>query len=107
MKVRLQPIYADLQVRRRGICRSGLRLDVVGDANDYVGKGLSGGMITVRPGPSARFAADKNTIVGIQFYMGRHQVCFWQMVRLENACASAILAQQLWLRAAGQMAVNI
>ena len=42
----------------------GLRLDVVGDANDYVGKGLSGGMITVRPGPSARFAADKNTIIG-------------------------------------------
>ena len=42
----------------------GLRLDVVGDANDYVGKGLSGGMITVRPGPSALFAADKNTIIG-------------------------------------------
>ena len=42
----------------------GLRLDVVGDANDYVGKGLSGGIITVRPGPSARFAADKNTIIG-------------------------------------------
>ena len=42
----------------------GLRLDVVGDANDYVGKGLSGGMITVRPGPSARFSADKNTIIG-------------------------------------------
>ena len=42
----------------------GLRLDVVGDANDYVGKGLSGGMITVRPGPSARFSANKNTIIG-------------------------------------------
>lgn len=42
----------------------GLRLDVIGDANDYVGKGLSGGMITVRPGPSARFVADKNTIIG-------------------------------------------
>ncbi len=27
----------------------GLRLDIIGDANDYVGKGLSGGMITVRP----------------------------------------------------------
>ena len=42
----------------------GLRLDVIGDANDYVGKGLSGGMITVRPGPSARFSAEKNTIIG-------------------------------------------
>ena len=42
----------------------GLRLDVIGDANDYVGKGLSGGMITVRPGPTARFSAEKNTIIG-------------------------------------------
>ncbi len=42
----------------------GLRLDVVGDANDYVGKGLSGGMITLRPSPSANFAAEKNTIIG-------------------------------------------
>ena len=27
----------------------GLKLEVFGDANDYVGKGLSGGVITVRP----------------------------------------------------------
>ena len=32
----------------------GLKLEVSGDANDYVGKGLSGGMITVRPPMSAR-----------------------------------------------------
>ena len=42
----------------------GLRLDVIGDANDYVGKGLSGGTITVRPSNAAAFVAAHNTIVG-------------------------------------------
>ena len=42
----------------------GLRLDVIGDANDYVGKGLSGGTITVRPSNTASFIADHNTIIG-------------------------------------------
>ncbi|MBT5798736.1 MAG: glutamate synthase large subunit, partial [Alphaproteobacteria bacterium] len=42
----------------------GLRLDIVGDANDYVGKGLSGGMITVRPSAEASFIASQNTIIG-------------------------------------------
>ena len=42
----------------------GLRLDVIGDANDYVGKGLSGGTITVRPSISAKFVASQNTIIG-------------------------------------------
>ena len=42
----------------------GLRLDVIGDANDDVGKGLSGGMITVRPSPSVSYLAEHNTIIG-------------------------------------------
>ncbi|SHI83501.1 glutamate synthase (NADPH/NADH) large chain [Roseomonas rosea] len=42
----------------------GLKLEVLGDANDYVGKGLSGATITVRPGPSANFVWEENTIVG-------------------------------------------
>jgi len=42
----------------------GLRLDVIGDANDYVGKGLSGGMIVVRPSAAAKFVAHENTIIG-------------------------------------------
>ena len=42
----------------------GLQLDVIGDANDYVGKGLSGGIITVRPPASARYPASGNTIIG-------------------------------------------
>ncbi|WP_328644189.1 glutamate synthase large subunit [Amycolatopsis sp. NBC_00348] len=42
----------------------GITLDMVGDANDYVGKGLSGGRIIVRPDPDASFAAEAQTIAG-------------------------------------------
>ncbi len=42
----------------------GIRLQLVGDANDYVGKGLSGGEIVVRPDPSAGFVAERNVIAG-------------------------------------------
>ncbi len=42
----------------------GITLRLVGDANDYVGKGLSGGRITVRPHPQARFSAENNIIAG-------------------------------------------
>src|SRR5690606_4807438 len=36
----------------------------LGDANDYVGKGLSGGTIIVRPRPSSTLAPHENTIIG-------------------------------------------
>ena len=42
----------------------GLKLEVFGDANDYVGKGLSGGTIVVRPTVSSPLASHDNTIVG-------------------------------------------
>ncbi|MCC5958388.1 MAG: glutamate synthase large subunit [Rhodobacteraceae bacterium] len=42
----------------------GLKIEVFGDANDYVGKGLSGGMIVVRPRMSSPLIAHDNTIIG-------------------------------------------
>ncbi|SIO18923.1 glutamate synthase large subunit [Vannielia litorea] len=42
----------------------GLKLEVAGDANDYVGKGLSGGTIVVRPTMSSPLEASANTIIG-------------------------------------------
>ncbi len=42
----------------------GLKLEVLGDANDYVGKGLSGASIVVRPAPSSPLRSQDNTIVG-------------------------------------------
>ncbi|MEP3673863.1 glutamate synthase large subunit [Sulfitobacter sp.] len=42
----------------------GLKLVVAGDANDYVGKGLSGGIIVVRPQMKSTIVAAENTIIG-------------------------------------------
>ena len=42
----------------------GLKLEVFGDANDYVGKGLSGGIIVIRPMTSSPLATSENTIIG-------------------------------------------
>ena len=42
----------------------GVTLDLVGEANDYVGKGLSGGRIIVRPSPGFRGESRSNIIVG-------------------------------------------
>ncbi|MCT8001074.1 glutamate synthase large subunit [Sphingomonas sanguinis] len=45
------------------LCK-GVTLEVFGDANDYVGKGLSGGTIIVRPAVSSPLASQNNTIIG-------------------------------------------
>jgi glutamate synthase (NADPH/NADH) large chain len=42
----------------------GLKLEVLGDANDYVGKGLSGATIVVRPAPSSNLVSHQNVIIG-------------------------------------------
>ena len=61
-----------VQVRLRGsagqslgafLCK-GISLEVFGEANDYVGKGLSGGSISVRPMVSSPLASQDNIIVG-------------------------------------------
>lgn len=70
MKNALQPDH--LTVKLTGSCGQslgafaapGLKLEVMGDANDYVGKGLSGGTITVRPPMGSPLKASENTIIG-------------------------------------------
>ncbi len=42
----------------------GVTFTLEGDANDYVGKGLSGGRIVVRPPEESRFVPEENIIVG-------------------------------------------
>ena len=47
----------------------GMTLSLEGDANDYIGKGLSGGKIVVRPPRESVFVAQENVIVGnVAFY---------------------------------------
>src|SRR5262249_62167910 len=43
---------------------SGMKLEVFGDANDYVGKGLSGGTIVVKPTVSSPLVPEHNSIIG-------------------------------------------
>jgi glutamate synthase (NADPH/NADH) large chain/glutamate synthase (ferredoxin) len=70
MKNALQPDH--LTVKLTGSCGQslgafaapGLKLEVMGDANDYVGKGLSGGIIVVRPPMGSLLVASENTIIG-------------------------------------------
>ena len=42
----------------------GLTLNLTGDSNDYFGKGLSGGKLTVRPPETAKYRACENIIIG-------------------------------------------
>ena len=42
----------------------GLTLELVGDSNDYFGKGLSGGKLIVYPPKKAKFKQDENIIIG-------------------------------------------
>jgi len=47
----------------------GLRLELEGDANDYFGKGLSGGELIVYPDRDAKFRPEENIIIGnVAFY---------------------------------------
>jgi len=61
-----------LRIRLRGsagqslgaFLAKGMTIELEGDANDYVGKGLSGGHIIVRPPAESRFVSHENVIVG-------------------------------------------
>jgi len=48
---------------------SGMTFILEGDANDYFGKGLSGGKVVIHPPATATFAAEENIIIGnVAFY---------------------------------------
>lgn len=44
--------------------QKGITLDVHGDANDYFGKGLSGGKLIIQPKNEAKFKPNENVIIG-------------------------------------------
>ncbi|KAA3660325.1 MAG: glutamate synthase large subunit, partial [Calditrichaeota bacterium] len=65
----------------------GMTLKLEGDANDYVGKGLSGGKIVIRPSVKASFAAEDNIIVGnVAFYGATTGEAFINGVAGERFC---------------------
>ena len=65
----------------------GITLEVEGDANDYVGKGLSGGNIVVYPPKDSTFASEENMIIGnVALYGATEGEAFFRGVAAERFC---------------------
>jgi glutamate synthase domain-containing protein 2/glutamate synthase domain-containing protein 3 len=65
----------------------GVTLTLEGDANDYVGKGLSGGKIVVYPPTEATFVAEENVIIGnVAFYGATSGEAFIRGLAGERFC---------------------
>jgi len=63
----------------------GVTLTVTGDANDYVGKGLSGGRVVVKPPAESTFAAEENVIIGnVALYGATSGEAFFRGVAAER-----------------------
>ena len=75
---------------------SGVSLELAGDTNDYCGKGLCGGTITVYPPPAAPITANQNIIVG--------NVCLYGATG-GKLFAAGIAAERFCVRNSGAIAV--
>ncbi|MCG8477790.1 MAG: glutamate synthase subunit alpha, partial [Spirochaetales bacterium] len=65
----------------------GVTLELEGDANDYVGKGLSGGRLVIYPPRESTFRADENIIIGnVAFYGATGGSAFIRGVAAERFC---------------------
>ena len=75
----------------------GVTLEVEGDANDYVGKGLSGGKLIVYPPKSSPFVPEENILIGnVVLYGAISGECYFRGVAAERFCvrnsgASAVI----------------
>src|SRR5262249_17356599 len=74
----------------------GMTLSLAGDANDYFGKGLSGGRIIVNPPPHSQFSAAENVIIGNVALYGATSGC---------AFISGIAGERFCVRNSGAFAV--
>ena len=65
----------------------GVTLEVEGDANDYVGKGLSGGRLIIYPPRTATFKAEENILIGnVVLYGATSGECFFRGIAAERFC---------------------
>ena len=65
----------------------GVTLEVEGDANDYVGKGLSGGRIIIYPSRASKFKAEENILIGnVVLYGATSGECFFRGIAAERFC---------------------
>ena len=77
-------------------CPKGMTFNVVGDTNDYCGKGLSGAKVIVRPPEDAPFTAHENIITG--------NVCFYGATA-GNAYIAGVAGERFCVRNSGVHAV--
>ncbi|MEN7972570.1 MAG: glutamate synthase large subunit [Verrucomicrobiota bacterium] len=65
----------------------GIDLELEGDANDFVGKGLSGGSLTIYPNKNAQFVPEENILVGnVCFYGATGGTAYIRGVAGERFC---------------------
>ena len=65
----------------------GVTLEVEGDANDYVGKGLSGGRLVIYPPKTSPFNAEQQILIGnVVLYGATSGECFFRGVAAERFC---------------------
>lgn len=65
----------------------GVTLEVEGDANDYTGKGLSGGKIVIYPPKASRFVAEENILIGnVALYGATSGEAYFRGVAAERFC---------------------
>ncbi|KAI4266545.1 MAG: hypothetical protein L6R38_008675 [Xanthoria sp. 2 TBL-2021] len=75
----------------------GVTLELEGDANDYVGKGLSGGRLIIYPPRSALFRAEENVLIGnVCLYGATQGTCYFRGMAAErfavrNSGATAVV----------------
>lgn len=74
----------------------GITLRLIGDANDYVGKGLSGGEITMRPHPESGHDASGNVIAGNVIGYGATDGALW---------IAGVVGERFLVRGSGATAV--
>ncbi len=84
----------------------GITLYLIGDANDYTGKGLSGGRVVVRPSIDFRGQAHENIVVGNTVLYGATsgEAFFRGLPVSDLPCGSQ--GPRRWLRAQATMAAN-
>ncbi len=65
----------------------GITLEVEGDANDYVGKGLSGGKIVIYPPRKSTFVPEENILIGnVALYGAVHGEAYFRGMAAERFC---------------------
>jgi glutamate synthase (NADPH/NADH) large chain len=85
---------------------AGVTLTLEGEANDYVGKGLSGGKLIIRPPANSRAVPERSIIVGNTVLTGRSRASATSAASPGSALPCATPEPSRWSRAPATTAAN-